>query len=320
MKDFTPTSLPPMPGREVPRLPPVEEDSGPRAPRFEPAEHRFPIELGDGQRAWLPPSLVDGIGMPESELTFTARQHTISEMCRCFRLATVAEHLNTVELENQIMRSAIRSIGTNLSPSDAAIDRWISDIGPQGFKYVNELIGRLTGISKYMSDLYMTSYRPDRAKRRHNYTVPPVCLPVKRWAARTGLPAKWHFEVTEEKIDKSHWLVDGAAPDIDVQSRLNRDLSFVMTEITVAQENSIADLADDPDDTHAVRILSTMLAIVEIGGRPLGDSPADMEEKLIWLEDIGPRARLLVTGTYAKLHEVDRVELSRFLASAESLE
>lgn len=323
MKDFAPTGLPPRPGASPPTQPRRnDEDEVPREPQFEPSEHRFPIDLGDGVRATLPPELVDGVPIAERDLTFEARQHTIAETCQCFRLSTRGEHVDTNEIENQLLRTAIRKVGDKEGAElgDGELDAWLRDIGIQGTKFVNELVARLTGMSKEWSDLYAATYRVDRARRRHTYSIPPVALPRKRWAARTGIDARWLQQVNADKTVTAHWLVNGEPPELDVQNRLNRDLTFTITELTVAQENSIADLAKDPDDTHAVRILSTMLAIVEIGGATLGDSPSDMETKLKWLEDIGPRARLLVTGTYAKLHEVDRVALSRFLASAQPLE
>lgn len=328
MLNFDPTSLPPMPGRDVPRLPPREVDDArtPSAPRYEPSEHRFRPELGDGFRQTLSEEFVEGRGLPPEDLTFEVRQHTIAETCRCFRLAYHANHVNFAELENQLVRSAIRKIGkrTREELSDSDFDAWFADIGPQGFKYVDELVSRLNRPLPDASTLFQSSYRPDRAKRRHKYQLPALGLPMKRWRERTGIPAKW--VVQNEQIDKtrtrdlSHWEVDGTEPELEIRERLTRDLSFVLTELTVAQESSVADLAADPDDVYACRMLSVMLAIVEIGGRTLGDSDEDMEFKLAWLEDIGERHRTLVTGTYAKLNEVDRTALSRFCDSAEPLE
>ena len=328
MKDFTPTSLPPMPGREVPRLPPRDEagEQAPSGPRYEPSEYRFRPELGDGLRQTLPAEFVEGRGLPLEDLAFEVRQHTIAETCRCFRLAYHAGRVNFAELENQLVRSAIRKIGTRTREelSDGDFDAWFADIGPQGFKYVDELVSRLNRPLGEASTLFQSSYRANRAQRRHKYELPALGLPMKRWSERTGIPAKWVVQV--EQIDKkrtrdiSHWEVDGKEPELEVRERLTRDLSFVLTEITVAQESSVADLAADPDDVYACRMLAVMLAIVEIGGRPLGDSDEDMDFKLTWLEDIGERHRTLVTGTYAKLNEVDRTALSRFCDAAVPLE
>lgn len=328
MKDFTPNSLPPMPGREVPRLPPRDEDDGRQAgPRYEPSEHRFPVELGDGVRQTIPAEFAEGRGLPAEDLTFEVRQHTIAETCRCFRLAFHGNQLNFTELELQLVRSAIRKIGnrTREELSDGDFDAWFADIGPQGFKFVDELItSRLTRVPASASTLYQASYRPHRATRRHQYTLPATGLPSKRWAARTGIPAKWvqKIEALDDSRtrDVSYWSVDGSEPSLEIRERLNRDLTFAMTEITISQESSVADLAADPDDIYACRMLCTMLSIIEIGGRPLSDSDEDMEYKLKWLEDIGERHRALVTGTYAKLNEVDRTALSRFCDTAEALE
>ena len=301
-----------MPGTEAQ----LERDPavGPRETRFEPSDHRFKVELGDGRRATLPPHFIDGQACPPEHLTFEVRQQTIAETARCFRLARRGDNtLDTAMLELQLIRSALRKIGANDTLSDHDIDSWLRDIGPQGAKYVDELVSRLTGTNKLMSDMFTASYRPDRASRRHGYTVPQLCIPAKRWAARTMLDARWDN-------NNQVWTVGGGVVDFAAENRIERDLSFVMTELTVAQENGASDLVDDPDDMHAVRIVMVMLSIVEIGRRSLGNSPEDMEYKLCWLEDIGPRGRLLVTGVYAKLHEVDRVELSRFLDSAEALD
>lgn len=311
-----------MPGTEAQ----LERDPavGPRETRFEPSDHRFKVELGDGRRATLPPHFIDGQACPPEHLTFEVRQQTIAETARCFRLARRGDNtLDTAMLELQLIRSALRKIGANDTLSDHDIDSWLRDIGPQGAKYVDELVSRLTGTNKLMSDMFTASYRPDRASRRHGYTVPQLCIPAKRWAARTLVNARWNPKVAAEGDSKghdAHWSIDGAPVDFPTENRIERDLSFVMTELTVAQENGASDLVDDPDDMHAVRIVMVMLSIVEIGRRSLGNSPEDMEYKLCWLEDIGPRGRLLVTGVYAKLHEVDRVELSRFLDSSEALD
>lgn len=324
MKDFIPSNahgLPPRPGGEPPpRLPPRSDDGEtPTGPRYEPSEHRFSAELGEGRRATLPAEFAEGRGMAPEDLTFELRQHTIAEVCRSFRLATHGGGVNFAELEVQLVRAGLRKIGNRdrVDLSDADFDSWFADIGPQGFKYVDELVSVLNRTLPGASTLYQASYRPQRAQRRHQYRLPVLGLAPKKWAARVGVEgAKW---VATEKGD-ARWTINGADAPLDAQERLGRDLAFVMTEISVAQESSVADLAADPDDIYACRMLCTMLSIIEIGGRALGESAEDMEYKLAWLEDIGERHRTLVTGTYAKLNEVDRTALSRFCDAAEPLD
>lgn len=339
MKDFgpqQPSALPPLPGKEVAVSGAVQaagqlaQAAGGVSP-YEPSDHKFDFRLGDGKRLTLPEHLFEGQGIPDGDRTIELRQITIAENCRCIRLATRGDEVNDVVSQMQAARSCIRKIGVmeGADLGDKELDRWFDAIGQRGFEYMKALLVTLNGPTQSGTEAYEASRVVDIERRRYSYKIPISLLPAKRWGARAGLAdvKRVDEKATVKKGNKevvqvvgSRWTVKGAAPSEADSILLNRDLSFTMQVLTVDQSNKVADLVDDPDDRYASRIMEVMLSIVEIGGSVVGNSSEDLARKLAWLEDIGPRVRLLVVGTYVRLHEVDWVDLARFLDSAEALD
>ena len=326
MKDFAPTgtpAAPPLapapPAQAQPPLQQILEEK----PSFEPSIHRFGWEDGEGVGYTIPAHLVEGIGIPEDQLAFELRQITIAEMCRSMRLAVQGDAVDQEDLQRNQVRSCIRRIGAleGAKLGDKELDAWMNAIGFQGYFYVKRAVDVLNSPLRTSSIKFEASKRSDLSRRRYSFTLPPEIVPRKRWARWTGLDARFVVDIDKEtKVDKSRWTVGGAPADSAQQAILARDLSFTMQALTVEQINSVADMLEDPDDRHATRVVETMLSIVELGGVPIGNSEPELARKLAWMEAMGPRARQLVTGMFGKLHEIDFVDLGRFLDAAVPLD
>lgn len=298
---------------------------------YEPAEHKFDYRLGDGKRITLPEHLFEGQNILDEDRTIELRQITIAENCRCIRLSLKGDEVDWEKAREHAVRACIRKIGSKEGADlgDKEFDQWLSAAGLHGYRYLKALLETLNGPTTSGTAAYEASRRLDIEKRRQSYIIPASLVPAKRWALRTGVEGAKLVEEkaqvkekgkTVERVVRSYWSVGGQPVDEASSLRLNRDLAFTMQTLSVDLANRAMDLLDDPDDQYATRIMEVMLSIVDIGGSHLGTSPEDLTRKLQWLEDIGPRARLLVAGTFVRLHEVDYVDLARFLDSATPLD
>lgn len=310
-----PSAAPPEPA------PPRQEDRG---PLFQPADHLFPFELGDGIRNSVPADVCPDWTRPVSDLTFEMRQITIAENCRARRMATAKCPTEDVPYELQCreqLGNAIRKVGDTENPDDAFMEQWINDLGFHGWQFVWSQFLTLHSVSIHANAKFEASRRRDVAARRVSYTLPAACLPRKRWAARTNFDCKWVHDVDDATlVDRSHWTVAGQPAPIEIADRLSMDLSFTLQELKQGDAPTIMDLVEDPDDKFAVRCMETMFGLVSISGRALGNTPPDLAFKRAWLEDIGVRGQRLVSGTFTKMHEVDMAKIATFLDSATPLD
>lgn len=321
---FSPDNAAPPPAAAAPAPATDQQRPDERGPLFQPADHLFPYELGDGVRNVLPVDIVDGWTRPELDLSFDIRQMTIAENCRAHRMAeakaTGTETPYTL-LQREQLGNALRRIGDIDSPSDAIVSQWIDDIGFQGWAFVWSAFLSIHLVTEYAVSKFEASKRRDVAARRVTYTIPAQTLPRKRWAARTSMACKWEHKIDDQTlVDSSHWLVDGKPAEPGVADRLGRDLTFTMQELKQGDSTTITDLVEDPDDKAAIRVMEVMYSLVNIGGVALTNSPADLAKKRAWLEDIGPRAQRLVTGVWVKMHEVDHAKMATFLDAATPLD
>lgn len=305
-------------------LPAVASQPDDRGPLFQPADHLFPFELGDGVRNVLPVDIVPGWTRPLSDLSVDIRQMTIAEHCRARRMAAAMSPGSETnqDLKCRLQLGAgIRRIGDVHNPDDAFVEKWVDDIGYQGWAFMWNQFLLLHNVDAHSVKKYDASRRADVAARRYSFVIPAATLPKKRWAARTRFACAWVHKVDPETlVDSSHWTVDGKPAEVDIADRLSQDLSFTMQELRQGDHTTVSNLIEDPDDVWATRTLEVMYSIVSIGGRALGNSPADLAFKRAWLEDIGPRAGNLVTGTWTKMHEVDVAKMSTFLDAATPLD
>ena len=303
---------------------PVPQPKDDRGPLFQPADHLFAFELGDGIRNTVPADVCPDWTRPVADLTFEMRQITIAENCRARRMASAKSPTEDASYELQCREqvgNAIRKIGDTENPDDTFMDAWINDLGFHGWQFVWTQFLSLHNVTTHATAKFEASRRRDVPQRRVSYTVPAVCLPRKRWSARTGVECKWVQDVNEETlVDRSHWTVAGQPAPVEVADRLSMDLSFTLQELKQGDAPTIMDLVEDPDDKFAIRCMEVMFGLVSIGGRALTSSVADLAFKRAWLEDIGVRGQRLVTGTWTKMHEVDMAKIATFLDSATPLD
>lgn len=311
------------------------------APAFTPApkpEYTGPLyqpamltdaSLGDGIRNTIPADILAGWTRPDADRTFTMRQLTLGERCACIRLAAKSpgELPEQDALEREYVIAAVRSIGDNPEPTTADLVKWIDDLGWQGWKFVMQQYKHLHEVpAGHDYKLFEASKRVDITARRFTYTLPASFLARKRWHSRTLIDARWVSDYDKDTlVDRSHWVVRNAAGNYepaapDIAAKLSADLTFTFKEAKQGDSAAVMDLAEDPDDVFAVRQLSVMHSLCSIGGRDLTNSPADLTLKRQWLEDIGCKNNLIVTGTWVSLHEVDHAKIASFLESAEALD
>lgn len=304
--------------------PPKPEDTG---PLFQPSL-MSDASLGDGVRNTIPADIIPGWTRPASDLTFTMRQMTLGERCAAIRLAAPSpgEYPEQAALDRHYVIASVRSIGDNPEPTDADILRWIEDIGWAGWKFVWRQHMELHEVPIPDYKRYEASKRTDVAARRFTFKLPAALVPRKRWYTRTMIDCRWVADIDPvTHVDRSHWTVRNAAgayepAPTDIADKLDADLTFTFKEARQGDSSLVADLAEDPDDIYAVRQLSIMYSLCNIGGRELTNSPADLTFKRAWLEDTGCRNNLMITGTWVSLHEVDHAKLSSFLESATPLD
>lgn len=281
------SSDPPSP---MPTTAQPEETGEPEAPSYDPNE---PADrsLGERVRYRLPvPAL--GWKRDPAELSVVLAQVDIASRCRAFRLAVdkLTQQVSLADMGIALVKQSIVQIGEIVNPDDDDLESWWKHLDPKSIKLLSVAYDRLHDPTAAHALAYTKSHRPDPDRRRHGYTIPEAALPKRRWKARDYL-----VNATE-------------------------DLRFVMQEMTIADEQKAANAVDDIDDNVAHRIIQIMFSIRSIAGREVDNSAEGLALKRRWLEDIGPRAHKLVTGTYAQLHEVDRALVESFLESAESFE
>lgn len=341
LPDFTGSTAdaPPAPAAAPPATPaaPMLYSLDPSAPPYEPAVDRVPFELGDGFRQRIPEDVVPAGLMSEEDRVFEVRQITIAENCRSTRLAFIGEVFDQGKAVQLAVRYAVRKIGkmTGAALGDEQLDRWFNLLGFHGFHKVKELVDELMEVRPHEAAAFEASKRDDLMGRRFNRTIPASALPRKRWAARVGIPAHWVETYADEdakakekrlaegrkrQVLGGQWTVGDKLADESQVMLCTRDLNFTLKELKIEEAQRTIDYVEDPEDRHSVRIMQTMLAITDIGGVALGTSTEDLVKKLQWLEDIGPRARLMVTGLFARLHEVDHVGNAKFCETATPLD
>lgn len=324
MKTFDPTAnkAPAPLTAPAPPAQPQPEDDG--APRYQPAHHLFPASDGDGVRNTLPLDVLSGWTRPAADLSFDIRQMTIAEHCRARRIASSlspGSETNLDIMNRQQLSNGLRRIGDTHNPDDATVEKWIEDIGYQGWHFVWNQFLLVHSVGTYAVGKYEASKRADVLARRVSYVIPGSTVPRKRWAARMTLACAWVHAVDDATlVDTSHWTVDGQPAEPGTADTLSRDLAFTLQEMKQGDHTTVSDLAEDPDDYWSIRMLEVMWSLVSIGGRTLTNSPADLAFKRRWLEDIGPRALNLVTGTWVKMHEVDHARMATFLDAATPLD
>ena len=313
----------------TPPPPQVFEDRD-ATPKYQPGEHLYPWALSDGVRNTLPLKILEGWRRPDEDRTFEMRQTTVAERCSAFRLALIDGELDERERMRVQVEYSIRKVGQNDRLSNEFMAAWFDDIGLQGFALLVRQYNQLHFATMEETHAFEKSAVKDVFKRTVELRLPPAAVPRRRWAVRTHKACRWTPPVYgkepgtidgEDKVlTAGFWTVDGAPVDQPTAAELSRDLSFTMQEIKVKSYGQIANIMDDPDDGFATRQMEVMFSIVEIGGRRVGNSPADLAFKRLWLEDIGPRANLLVSGMYAKTHEVDHALIASFPGSAVALD
>ncbi len=266
------------------------EETEPEAPSYDPND---PADrsLGERVRYKLPkPEL--GWKRPVEDLSVVLAQTCIADRCRAYRLAVdkLTQTLSPGDMGIALVKQSVVQIGENVDPGTDEVESWWRALDPKAVKLLTIAFDRLHDPTAKDASAYGKSYRPDPDRRRHGYTIPETSLPKRRWAAREHIVGK----------------VD--------------DLRFAMQEMTVADEQKAANAVADIDDNVAHRVIQILFSIRSIGGRELDNSPEGLAIKRRWLEDIGPRAHKLVTGTYARLHEVDHALVESFLDSAVPLD
>lgn len=289
---FTPDQ--PAPAADDPR------SSAPEAPDQDGGEPEQPqhdfdpnrpadVSLGERRTYTLPVKPL-GWSRPDADLKFTMVQLTLSERCRAFRISVdkLSNTVSTGDLGVALVKASIVQIGENENPGTDEVDRWWTHLDAKSVKLLSFAYDQLHSGTDKEADEFTASQKLDPARRRHGFTFPASLVPPRRWAARSYL---------------------GSA---------TADLSFTMQELTVRDEQAAANAVDDLDDNASHRCMQILFSVRSVGGVELDNSPANLETKRLWLEDIGPKAYKFVTGVYAQLHEVDRALVERFLESAES--
>lgn len=312
----------PSPPAPTPTLPSALDDDA--STPYEPSVHRFPFDLGDGFRGRIPEDVVPAGLIAEEDRVFEIRQLTIAENCRAVRLAIIGEQFELGQFVQRAIKSAVRKVGqkTGAALGDQELDRWIGILGIHGFALVKSLYDDLVEVRPHEAKAFEASKRDDMVARKFRRRLSASTVPRKRWAARVGLPGlRWEMELDcSGVVLGGRWRIGDAVAEEAQAALASRDLSFTMKELGVAESMSTADMVEDQEDRQAQRVMSTMQAVVEIGGEAIGNSSEDLARKLQWMEDIGPRARQQVIGLYSRLHEVDRVSLARFRETSEPLE
>ena len=317
-------------GAATPPPPPQQSapDDRDASPKYQPADHLYPWELGDGVRNTIPLAVLDGWQRPDEDRTFEMRQTTIAERCSAFRLAMDEGELDERERARVGIEYSIRKVGNETHLSNEFMAEWFEAIGNQGYALLLRQFNVLHLPDMVAQDAFEKSLVKDVHKRLRTLTIPASVIPAKRWSVRTHhTSCKW-VPAVYGKDDKGtdvlktpgYWTVDGAPVDQATAAELSRDLRFTMGELRVKSYSQIENIMDDPDDAYATRQMELMFAIEEIGGRRVGNSGADLAFKRRWLEDIGPRAALMVLGVYAKAHEVDHALIASFPDTAVALD
>lgn len=288
---FTPDQ--PAPAADDPRTvaePPEPESTEPAEPQhdFDPNRHAD-VSLGERCTYTLPVKPL-GWTRDDADLKFTMVQLTVSERCRAFRISVdkLSGTVTTGDLGVALVKASIVRIGEDENPGTDEVDRWWMQLDAKSIKLLSYAYDRLHSGSDEEAAAFTKSQKLDPARRRHGFTFPASLVPPRRWAARSYL--------------------GGSVAD----------LSFTMQELTVREEQAAANAVEDLDDNASHRCMQLLFSVRSIGGVELDNSPANLEVKRLWLEDIGPKAYKFVTGVYAQLHEVDRALVERFLESAES--
>ncbi len=191
--------------------------------------------------------------------------------------------------------------------TDEFMERWMHDLGFQGYQLLRDQFNTLTGPDDYINTKFETTRRSDVVTRQHSFVIPAAAVPRKRWAKRTRRDVRWVKLIDDKtKLDTSHWTINGAPVEPAVADEINRDLAFSITELGMDSYEQINNVLEDPDDELASRFMKVMWCISRIGGRVLTNSTEDLVFKRKWIEDIGARALNIVGGVYSRLHEVDR--------------
>lgn len=315
-------------GAAAPTPPPQQnyEDDRDASPKYQPADHLYPWDLGDGVRNTIPLQVLEGWERPDADRTFEMRQTTIAERCSAFRLAMNDGELDERERARVGIEYSIRKVGAETKLSNEFMAEWFEAIGNQGYALLVRQYNVLHLPDMVSQDAFDRSLVKDVHKRLRSMKVPPATLPMKRWAVRTHKDCRWVpavYGLDDKGADvlkaPGFWTVDGAPVDQATAAELSRDLSFTMGELRVKSYSQVQNILDDPDDAYATRQMEVMFAIEEIGGRRVGNNGADLAFKRRWLEDIGPRAALMVLGVYAKAHEVDHALIASFPDTAVAL-
>lgn len=236
---------------------------------------------------------------PKADLAFVMRQTTIPEHCRAVRLASAAGKFETDDLARHLFASSIRKIGATIDPSEDHIQTWLEDLRTVGTQLVDRAYQHLCHPSVELNKAFDTSKVYDPAARNFTFTIPVEVLPAA------------HVNRVEVGMDPAgkpiHKLVlKEGAPAV----------TFSMRELAFNEMNAAADACDDPDDSYAIHVLRVMWAITAIGGKNLGHTAADLLERRRWLARIGHPAWMMISGTWRRMHEVDRGLVDRFLDAA----
>lgn len=265
----------------------IAAEENPAPPAFDP---NIPGDRSLSERmTYTLPKPALGWARDEADLKFTVAQLTLSDRCRAFRTSVnkLTNMVSTGDLGIALVKESIVRIGANDNPGTDDVESWWSLLGPREIKLIGMAYDKLHTPTAKQANAYTKSRRLDPQRRRHVYTLPTDIVPPKRWPARS-------------------FIVDAKA-----------DLTFAMQEMTVADEQAASNAVEDIDDNASHRAIQLMFSIRSIGGHEVGNTPEELALKRAWLDDIGPQAYKLVTGTYAQLHEVDLGLIEQFLNSAE---
>ena len=310
----------------TPPPPQIFEDRD-ASPKYQPGDHIYPWALGDGIRNTIPLKVLEGWRRPDDERTFEMRQNTVAERCSAFRLALIDGELDERERMRVQIEYAIRKVGQHDKLSNEFMAQWFEDIGLQGYALLVRQWQTLHFATMVDQHEFEQTLVKDVHKRLRTLRIPPAAVPAKRWGIRVHKACRWTPAVygrddkgTDVLKVPGFWTVDGAPVDQPTAAELSRDLTFTMGELRVKSYSQVQNIMDDPDDAYATRQMEVMFAIEEIGGRRVGNNGADLAFKRRWLEDIGPRAALMVLGVYAKAHEVDHALIASFPDTAVALD
>lgn len=304
------------------QAPPQPFEGRDATPKYQPGEHLYPWALGDGVRNTIPLVVLDCWQRPDTDRTFEMVQTTIAERCSAFRLATSDGEMDDRERTRIGIEYSIRKVGNQDHLSNEFMAEWFEAIGNQGYALLVRQFNILHLADMPAQYEFEKSLVKDVQRRLRTMRIPPSTVPRKRWAVRTHKACRWMPAVymADALVTPGFWTVDGAPVDQPTAAELSRDLTFTMGELRVKTYSQIENIMDDPDDAYATRQMEVMFAIEEIGGRRVGNNGADLAFKRRWLEDIGPRAALMVLGVYAKAHEVDHALIASFPDAAVPLE